>query len=63
MLCFELSGYFDVVGIINYVLIGVDGYDYELCIGFYCYCGGNGIYIIDIYDLEYSIIEGFEVGM
>ena len=60
---FELSGHFDVAGITNHVLIGVDGYDYELRTGLYRYRGGNGTYTIDIYEPEYSTTEGPEVGM
>ncbi len=60
---FELSGHFDVAGITNHVMIGVDGYDYELRTGLYRYRGGNGTYTIDIYEPEYSTTEGPEVSM
>ena len=57
----ELSGHFDLADITNHVLIGVDGYDYELRTGLYRYRGGKDTYTLNIYQPNYSEGQGPDV--
>ncbi|MCG7567956.1 TonB-dependent siderophore receptor [Pseudoalteromonas sp. CnMc7-15] len=59
----ELSGHFGVAGITNHVLLGVDGYDYELRTGLYRYRGGYSTYTLDIFEPDYNSMPGPDVSM
>lgn len=51
---FELSGNVDIAGMTHHILMGVDGYDYELRTGLSRYRGGNGTYTLNIFKPDYT---------